>query len=44
MAQGYTRESYPFVTEATDSYGALLLPWLHETVVYRWDGATLIPR
>jgi hypothetical protein len=43
-ARGYTRESYPFVTEATDAYGALLLPWLHEAVAYRWDGAQLVPR
>jgi len=41
VAHGYTRESYPFVTEATDAYGALLLPWLHEEVVYRWDGGQL---
>jgi hypothetical protein len=44
VAHGYTRESYPFVTERTDSYGALLLPWMHEAVVYRWDGEQLVPR
>jgi hypothetical protein len=44
VAHGYTRESYPFVTEQTDGYGALLLPWLHEAVTYRWDGEQLVPR
>lgn len=44
VAHGYTRESYPFVTEQTDAYGPLLLPWMHEKVVYRWDGAQLVPR
>jgi hypothetical protein len=44
VAHGYTRESYPFVTEQTDSYGALLLPWMHEAVLYRWDGDQLVPR
>jgi hypothetical protein len=44
VAHGYTRDSYPFVTEQTDSYGALLLPWMHEAVVYRWDGEQLLPR
>lgn len=44
VAHGYTRESYPFVTEQTDAYGALLLPWMHEAVVYRWDGQQLVPR
>jgi hypothetical protein len=44
VARGYTRESYPFVTEATDAYGALLLPWLDDEAVYRWDGSQLIAR
>jgi hypothetical protein len=44
VAHGYTRESYPFVTEQTDAYGALLLPWMHETVTYHWNGQQLVPR
>lgn len=43
VARGYTRESYPFVTEQTDAYGALLLPWLHQEATYRWDGERLTP-
>ena len=27
-----------------DAYGALLLPWLHDEVAYRWDGAQLVAR
>lgn len=44
VARGYTRETYPFVAEATDGYGAPLLPWLHEAAMYGWDGARLMPR
>jgi hypothetical protein len=44
VARGYTRESYPFVTEQTDAYGALLLPWLNEKAIYRWDGNQLLSR
>lgn len=44
VARGYTRDNYPFVTEATDAYGAVLLPWLHEPAVYRWNGTQLVAR
>lgn len=40
-AKGYTRQSYPFVTEPTDTYGALLLPWLDSKTQYRFDGERL---
>jgi hypothetical protein len=41
-AQGYTQETYPFVTEATDSYGPLRLPWLDREALYRFDGSRLV--
>jgi len=42
-ATGWTRDSYPFVTEATDGHGALLLPWADRKLVYRFDGRALVP-
>lgn len=38
-ARGWDRDSYPFVADAGDGYGALLLPWSDTTARYRYrDG------
>jgi hypothetical protein len=41
-AEGWTRSSYPFVTESTDGHGPLLMPWADRKVVYRFDGHALV--
>jgi hypothetical protein len=41
IAHGYTAASYPFVTESTDGYGRLLLPWMDQTAQYRFEGSSL---
>jgi hypothetical protein len=42
-AEGWAANSYPFVAESQDSFGPLLLPWLHERVTYRYGDGALKP-
>jgi hypothetical protein len=44
VARGYTQASYPFVSEQTDQYVPLLLPWLHKARAFRFEGGQLVAR
>ncbi|MGD8861508.1 MAG: hypothetical protein PVI30_15980 [Myxococcales bacterium] len=39
--RGWDARSYPFVTESSDGYGPLLLPWNDSATTFRWDGTRL---
>jgi hypothetical protein len=41
-ARGWSAESYPFVTESSDGYAPLLLPWKDGPVRYHPDGDRLV--
>ncbi|MDD9935176.1 MAG: hypothetical protein OXT09_16310 [Myxococcales bacterium] len=41
-ARGWSAGSYPFVSDASDGYGALLLPWNDRTARYRYREGRLL--
>jgi hypothetical protein len=43
-ARSWDASNYPFVTDASDEYAPLLLPWRDRAVRYRFDGAALVAR
>ncbi|HMI93451.1 MAG TPA: hypothetical protein VK509_18895, partial [Polyangiales bacterium] len=43
-ARGWDASSYPFVSESSDEYTPLLLPWKDRAVRYRFDGSALVAR
>jgi hypothetical protein len=44
VARGWDASSYPFVSESSDAYEPLRLPWKDRAARYRFDGSVLIAR